>query len=189
MNRILWRIRLVGGAVLGMLAAAPAFAQAAPGNGTEPETLRTKTVTSTTGEKIRSVGDSAGKIASQPMTDVGAKATEIPPALSDAQRYPYSLTGTRSCSQIASGVRTLNKALGADYVSNASVKKENRPGKLAEAGGQSVVNGLIPFRGIIRELSGAAPAQRRMNSAVDAGIARRGFLRGLYVAKRCKVSL
>jgi hypothetical protein len=189
MNRFSWRARLIGGAALGLLASGTALAQAAPGKGTESTTVTRTTVTTTTGEKIRSVGDSAGKIASQPVTDLGAKATEIPPVLLDAQKYPYSLTGTRSCAQIGSGVKSLNTALGADYASNATVKKENRAGKLAEAGGQSVVNGLIPFRGIIRELSGAAPAQRRMNAAVDAGIARRGFLRGLYVAKGCKASL
>jgi hypothetical protein len=49
-----------------------------------------------------------------------------------------------------------------------------------------VVNALIPFRGIVREITGAAPAQRRLNAAIDAGYARRGFLRGLHYARHCR---
>jgi hypothetical protein len=49
-----------------------------------------------------------------------------------------------------------------------------------------VVNTLIPFRGLIREISGAAPAQRRLNAAIDAGFARRGYLRGVLRTRGCK---
>ncbi len=45
------------------------------------------------------------------------------------------------------------------------------------------MNSLIPFRGLVREVSGAGPAERRLNAAIDAGIARRGFLRGLQRAE------
>ena len=78
----------------------------------------------------------------------------------------------------------LNEILGPDFAS-ADDKKENRAGKLAEAGGKSIVNALIPFRGLIREISGAAPAKRRLDAAIDAGFARRGFLRGVYRARGC----
>jgi len=60
------------------------------------------------------------------------------------------------------------------------------PGKLAEAGGKTVINTIIPFRSIVRELTGAAPADRRMNAAVDAGLARRGFLRGVHAKQKCR---
>ena len=49
-----------------------------------------------------------------------------------------------------------------------------------------MVNSIIPFRGIVRELTGAAAAQRRYADAIDAGYARRGFLRGLQTARRCR---
>ena len=64
---------------------------------------------------------------------------------------------------------------------------ENRASKIAEAGGKTIVNSLIPFRGLVREVSGAAPAQRRLNAAIDAGYARRGFLRGLAKAKGFRI--
>jgi len=47
------------------------------------------------------------------------------------------------------------------------------------------VNTLLPFRGIVREVSGAAPAERKLAAAVGAGFARRGYLRGLHQARRC----
>ncbi|MNY53916.1 hypothetical protein D3C86_1897200 [compost metagenome] len=75
--------------------------------------------------------------------------------------------------------------LGADYVPGAETK-ENRAGKLAEAGGKSVINSIIPFRSVLREVTGAAPADRRLNAALDAGYARRGFLRGVHANRGCR---
>ena len=137
---------------------------------------------------LQSVGESAGRIASQPVKDVGVARTKFPPVLLAAHDDPYSLKGLKSCKQIAAAFRDLSEALGPDFKAG-DVKKENRAGKLAEAGGQTVVNSLIPFRGLVREISGAAPAQRRLNIAIDAGYARRGFLRGVYTSRKCRPAL
>jgi hypothetical protein len=126
------------------------------------------------------------QIASRPAEDVGAKKTQIPPVLQRAAVNPYSTTGTATCGQIRTRVANLSAALGEDFHSGADTK-ENRAGKLAEAGGKSLVNGLVPFRSLVREISGAAPAQRRLNAAISAGHARRGFLRGVAMARRCRI--
>jgi hypothetical protein len=138
-----------------------------------------------TPSRIEQTKRTAGTIASQPATDVGAKKLTVPPVLQRAIAAPYATAGTASCAQITSGIRQLNGALGADFVAGAQTN-ENRASKIAEAGGKTIVNSLLPFRGLVREVSGAAPAQRRLNAAIDAGYARRGFLRGLAQAKRCK---
>ena len=135
--------------------------------------------------RMQSVRDSAGRIVSQPARDVGAAKTVIPPALLAASENPYGTKGLTNCKQIASAFHSLTDVLGPDFYAG-EVKKENKAGKLAEAGGQTVINGFIPFRGLVREVTGAAPAQRRLNRALDTGYARRGFLRGLYVARKCK---
>ena len=137
------------------------------------------------GGRMRSVGQSAGRIASQPAKDVGVAKTRIPPALVAASADPYSVKGIKTCKNIAAAFHAMTDVLGPDFKAGET-KKENRAGKLAEAGGQTVVNSLIPFRGLVREVTGAAPAQRRLNRALDAGYARRGFLRGLYTARKCK---
>jgi len=42
---------------------------------------------------------------------------------------------------------------------------------------------------VIREVSGAASAQRALQAAIAAGFARRGFLRGVYQTRGCKPAL
>lgn len=124
-------------------------------------------------------------IGSQPARDVGMSKREIPPILQKAYDDPYSLAGLKTCRALAAEVTNLNGVLGPDYtVGNAY--KENRAGKLAEAGGKTIINSIIPFRGLVREVTGAAPADRQMNAAIDAGLARRGFLRGVHLKQGCK---
>jgi hypothetical protein len=129
----------------------------------------------------------AVEIGSQPARDLGMSKREIPPVLEDALADPYGIRNLKTCAQLAAAVRTLNDALGPDYQAGGEFR-ENRAGKLAAAGGKSVINSIIPFRGLVREVTGAAPADRHMNAVVDAGLARRGFLRGVQYKQRCKVA-
>lgn len=136
-------------------------------------------------EKRNGRFDRAGEIATQPARDVGMRKVTIPPVLQSAINSPYGTEGTRNCAQIATSLKNLNTVLGPDFVAGAATN-ENRASKIAEAGGKTVVNSLIPFRGLVREMTGAAPAQRRLNAAIDAGYARRGFLRGLQISRKCR---
>ncbi|WCM27527.1 hypothetical protein NDN01_00905 [Sphingomonas sp. QA11] len=133
-------------------------------------------------EKPKSTTQEAGQIVSQPVRDVGIEKTKIPPLLEEVSHDPYGTAGTGTCRQIGASIAALNKDLGPDYTSSPTKNKRN----VAKAGGAAVVNSLIPFRGLVREVSGAAPAERRLNAAIDAGIARRGFLRGLQQARGCR---
>jgi hypothetical protein len=135
-------------------------------------------------DKTRATLDRGGEIVSQPVKDVGIAKTTIPVVLEKAQDNPYDLTGLKSCARIKAATAELTSVLGPDFVVGNN-RKENKAGRLAEAGGKTIVNTLIPFRGLVREISGAAPAQRRLNAAIDAGYARRGFLRGVALARRC----
>lgn len=126
-------------------------------------------------------------IGSQPARDMGMTKRDIPPVLEAALADPYGLKGLKTCAQLASATRELNEALGPDYQSGGEYR-ENRVGKLAAAGGKTVINSIIPFRSLVREITGAAPADRHMNAVVDAGLARRGFLRGVQYKQRCKAT-
>lgn len=129
----------------------------------------------------------AGEIASQPARDVGVARTKIPPVLSEAAKNPYAPPSGRRCAAILADMAALNEALGPDFGADEE-ENENRAGKIAEAAGQMVVNSLIPFRGLVREITGAGPAERRLHAAIGAGLARRGYLRGLASARRCKIA-
>ena len=132
-----------------------------------------------------STGERVERIATEPARDVGLRRVTIPPVLEAARAGPYSLAGTRNCPGIARELRGLDGALGRDFDA-PSEPRGSRAGRIAEAGGRAVVNTIIPFRGVVRELSGSAEADRRMQAAVDAGLARRGFLRGLAQARGCR---
>ncbi|MBB5987902.1 hypothetical protein [Sphingobium lignivorans] len=129
--------------------------------------------------------DKAGEIATQPVRDVGIQKTEIPEVLTRAVSQPYASPGS-GCRTLIAQIAELNEVLGPDFGGN-SKENEDKFGKLAAAGGEAVVNSLIPFRGLVREVSGAAPAERRFDAAVNAGLARRGYLRGLAVSRGCKL--
>jgi hypothetical protein len=125
---------------------------------------------------------STEQIVTQPVRDVGIEKTKIPPLLVEVSENPYATAGTASCRQLSSSIAALNHVIGPDFSTSPTENKAN----IAKVGGAAVVNSLIPFRGIVREVSGAGPAERRKNAAIDAGIARRGFLRGLQTARKCR---
>lgn len=128
--------------------------------------------------------DRAGHIATQPVRDVGLSKDKIPVVLQAAFDRPYH--APRRCRDIAAELGHLNEALGPDF-DHPPAKGDDRATLIAQAGGEFLVNSLIPFRGLVREVTGAAGAERRRIAAVNAGIARRGFLRGLANERRCKL--
>lgn len=128
----------------------------------------------------------AGDIVQQPARDVGVDKDKVPEVLQKAVENPYAPPKPRTCKALIAGITELNGVLGADFTVGQEAN-ENRAGKIAEAVGKTIVNSLIPFRGLVREISGAGPAERRLQAAVAAGIARRGYLRGLAVQKGCEL--
>jgi hypothetical protein len=158
------------------------------GTGAASAQNEAETANSTEPSRMKEVGRSAGRIASQPVRDVGVARTDIPPVLQAAVAAPYGLKGIKTCRDLSNAFHALTDVIGPDF-QPGEVKKENRAGKLAEAGGKTIVNSLIPFRGLVREVTGAAPAQRRLERAIAAGYARRGFLRGVHQTRKCRTTL
>ncbi|WP_242149704.1 hypothetical protein [Sphingomonas sp. BAUL-RG-20F-R05-02] len=128
-------------------------------------------------------GGGIGQVVTQPLRDTRLRDQKIPPVLQRAASAPYSSTGTGTCPEIAAQVRDLNRALGADVDTPARQKGEGSA--IAAAGARAVVGTLIPGLGLVRVLTGADKAQRRAEAAVYAGSVRRGFLKGIGLAKRC----
>lgn len=124
----------------------------------------------------------ARQVAETPLSDLNVKKGDIPPVLTQALDDPYSLAGMKSCPALTREVDLLNSALG-DDVDIASARKN---GLKAGSVAQSVVGGFIPFRSVIREVSGANAEQRKMEMLIRAGMARRGFLKGIGMTRGCK---
>jgi hypothetical protein len=146
-----------------LLMSAPAFAA-------EPETPVTqKDLTAT-------------DVVATPATDLNLRKNEIPALLLTAQERPYTLRGLVSCQQIAAEIGEFDRVLGDDVDLPQEGGRRVQPGRMA----QSVVGSLIPFRGLIREATGANAHERSLQSAVLAGVARRSFLKGIGQGKGCR---
>lgn len=129
---------------------------------------------------------SVATIAGSPLHDFGIKKTKVSPVLERAAVHPYTTDGLKDCKAIGAAVVELNLALGRDVDAATDGKKPNEATELSMDAGQDTINSLIPGRFIIRRISGAADAQRKARSVVYAASIRRGFLKGLGVAKGCK---
>ncbi len=123
----------------------------------------------------------AGDVATTPLRDLNMKKTKIPPVLESAAEAPYTLQGLNSCGRIAAQVKLLNGALGEDIDDAHAAGHAFQAGRLM----QSVVDSVIPFSGVIKEVSGANAQQRRLQAAIAAGFARRGFLKGVGLSRHC----
>jgi hypothetical protein len=122
-------------------------------------------------------------ILAQPGRDFGIVPTKVPELLEELMANPYSRENTKSCKDLRLGIARLSSVIGPDL---DQAVEEDRERKLARAGLNAGVSSLVPFRGLVREATGAAEADRRKNRAIDAAIARRGFLRGLAEARGCR---
>lgn len=127
-------------------------------------------------------GPSMGDAAATPVSDLNLKKGEIPQLLISAQERPYHLGGLERCNQIAGAIRELDQLLGDDLDLPQEDGQRVTAGRVAQA----AVGSFIPFRGLIREVSGANTHERRMQAAIVAGIARRAFLKGYGQARGCR---
>jgi hypothetical protein len=125
-------------------------------------------------------------VARQPIKDIGLMRENPPEVLRDAQKAPYTLAGLKGCADLRRAIGELDVVLGPD-VDAVDDQGDALPTRLAEAGAKSIVNALIPFRGLVREASGAAEADRKFRMMVAAGMARRGYLKGVAETRKCKV--
>lgn len=122
-----------------------------------------------------------GNVASTPADDLNLSKEDIPEVLLKAVADPYDRTGLRSCLQLAEAVEELDAVLGADFDTYSGDQRRVSAGRIAK----SAVGSLIPFRGIVRELTGAAKNEREFEEAVMAGAIRRGYLKGVGEEMGC----
>lgn len=127
----------------------------------------------------------AEDVATKPLSDMNLKKDEIPQLLVEARARPYDLVGLERCTSLGAAVTALDAVLGDDIdvvdPKTDAEKRGNSVGNIAK----SLVGSLIPFGGVIREVSGANSAQRQWNEAIYAGSVRRAFLKGVGQQRGC----
>ena len=127
-----------------------------------------------------------------PLNDLNLAQTEIPAVLLDAQKQPYATPVDSSCVGLSTQVQALDAALGADLDVPAS---PSNPGMVergssfaGDAAGSALkgaAEGLVPFRGWVRRLSGAEQHSKDVAAAITAGAVRRAYLKGLGQVQHC----
>jgi hypothetical protein len=124
----------------------------------------------------------AREVAKTPLRDLNIDARDIPEVLKAAAAAPYATAGLGKCAKVVSAIAELDMVLGADY----DIAEDDGGDRISEGRiGQSLVGSVIPFRGILREVTGAAEADRNLREAYTAGMVRRSFLKGWGLGRGC----
>jgi hypothetical protein len=141
-----------------------------------------------TGPEANTRNAQFGQAAVTPLSDLNLVRADIPPALLAALKAPYGMPADRSCAALATDVQALDAVLGADLDTPPSATNPS----LIERGGDAAVGafrhtaeGIVPFRGWVRKLTGAEKYSREVAAAIAAGTIRRAYLKGLGLAAAC----
>lgn len=125
-----------------------------------------------------------------PLDDLNLRRREIPPVLA-AMESPYHLPAELSCEELDRMIAELDGVLGPDWDASQPderLRTEILGDEAAEAAlgaVESGVTGWIPFRGLIRKVTGAESHEKKYNRAYRIGAQRRTYLKGYGLAKGC----
>ena len=123
-----------------------------------------------------------GDVAKSPLEDLNLAKDPIPPALQRALEEPYRDPGLNNCADIRNEIGDLDAVLGDDMDTDPhSDEHRTSVGRMA----QNVLSSLIPYRGVIRSLSGANRHEREFKESIAAGMMRRAYLKGMGQAMGC----
>jgi len=134
-----------------------------------------------------------GDAVTAPLQDLNLKRVRIPQILLDAMQRPYDLNGLDRCDTIADEVRKLDAVLGADLDEPPPPPDKStmgqKGGRMANNAAVGAVRGatrsIIPFRGLVRQMTGAEQHDKEVNAAIQAGKVRRAYLKGVGMNKNC----
>lgn len=134
-----------------------------------------------------------GDAALAPLSDLHVVRADIPDVLASAQKQPYRPPADQSCAALAREIARLDQVLGADLDTPES---DDRPSMIDRTSGmvgnqavsamQRTTQGLMPFRGWVRKLSGAERYADKVAASITAGAIRRAYLKGHAASKGCE---
>lgn len=135
---------------------------------------------------------SVSQAVATPLSDLNLVRAEIPEVLRAAARNAYAPPAEKNCAAIGAAIQPLDAVLGADLdtptsPSNPSLieRGSDAAGNAAAGALRGAAEGVIPFRGWVRKLTGAERYAREVAAAIAAGTVRRAYLKGLGEAQGC----
>jgi hypothetical protein len=127
---------------------------------------------------------SLGAAMTSPLEDLNLKRVDIPEVLIRAVEQPYEVRGLNSCREVAIEIGKLDAALGPDR-DQPPLDRHMTAGSAAVELVRAGAEMATPYRGWIRKLTGANRHQAKVAEAINAGGARRGYLKGVGMRMNC----
>lgn len=138
------------------------------------------------------VGAGLGDAVTAPLEDLNLRRDEIPTILLQAEANPYDLRNLNNCRTIGAEIARLDEALGPDTDAPPSQDGSYMSERAADAAAgatldavRGTVTDFIPARSWVRRLTGADAHSKHVQSAIQAGLRRRSFLKGVGMQRNC----
>ena len=141
-------------------------------------------------DSVAVTSNAVTEAAAQPLKDLNVVRDPIPAILRETVKDPYAHPGRIDCGWLEHEVRALDLALGPDLdmpEEQETLGRQAREG-VADAAANAVKDAagdLIPFRSVVRRLTGAEKNAQEMRDALKAGDVRRAYLKGLGLERGC----
>jgi hypothetical protein len=121
----------------------------------------------------------------QPFRDVSWMRENPPEILISAVADPYARSEATGCEDIVAEIEALDGVLGPDLdqVLDEGIGSDSDGNALLSGAIASLIG--LPYRGVIRRISGAGKREDGLRTAILAGMVRRGFLKGLALGAAC----
>ena len=154
---------------------------------------QSSSATSTATEAVRQTRDGFSDAATAPFEDLNLKREKIPTEIT-AFITPYDPLTDYSCDAIKLAILELNSVLDPDIDEQVKQAQEGTKDKKSTsehasdfALGQiaSEARSLIPFRGLVRQVTGANAHEKKVDRAYEIAYLRRSYLKGFGHAKGC----
>ena len=141
-------------------------------------------------DSVAMAGTAMGEAAAQPLKDLNLIQDPIPTQLKAVIADPYKKPERIDCAGLEHEVRSLDLALGPDIDLPAQEKSVTTEGseavaRVAANAVKDAASDLIPFRSVVRRLTGAEKNASQMRAALHAGDVRRAYLKGLGLERGC----
>ncbi len=123
-------------------------------------------------------------VVKSPVHDIGLDNIEIPEYLA-TMKNPYANIPS-NCGAIKADLLTLNDLLGfdLDIPEDEALRREQTA---LNATSSTIGSILIPFRGVVRAISGAASNEREARQAYKRGLVRRAYIKGMAQEMGCSL--
>lgn len=143
-----------------------------------------------TDRAIQQSQEGFSEAALSPLEDINLKRAPIPEQFKQI-RNPYNVDAEVTCDKIAKEVTVLDGLLGRDWDVPPPDKKgvSDRAADGASTAFLDAVSsgasGIIPYRGLVRTVTGANSHATKVRKAYERGSHRRTFLKGIGLIKGC----